>query len=102
MERKKFLQSLIGTSALLTVPGSKYVEDAYALPEVIRDTNRSVTGSMIGYSDEPIEKVNVGIIGLGNRGSVLLEMFQWLVENDRAEIVALVPSRNLTPKSTKK
>ncbi|HCD53476.1 MAG TPA: acetylgalactosaminidase, partial [Balneolaceae bacterium] len=89
MERKKFLQSLIGTSALLTVPGSKYVEDAYALPEVIRDTNRSVTGSMIGYSDEPIEKVNVGIIGLGNRGSVLLEMFQWLVENDRAEIVAL-------------
>jgi predicted dehydrogenase len=89
MQRKKFLQSLIGTSALLSLPGSKYVEDEYALPELINETRRSVTGEMVGFSTDPIDKVRVGIIGLGNRGSVLLEMFEWLIANERAEIVAL-------------
>ena len=31
----------------------------------------------------------VGIIGLGNRGNTLIEMFQYLVENEMAEIIAL-------------
>ncbi len=88
MERKKFLQSLIGSSALLAIPGSRDLNDEYALPEIIRNTKKAVTGEMVGFSVDAIDKVKVGIIGLGNRGSTLLEMFQWLIENDRAEVVA--------------
>ena len=44
---------------------------------------------MFGFSTDPISKVRVGIIGLGNRGNTLLEMFQYLVENEMAEIIAL-------------
>ena len=33
--------------------------------------------------------LTVGIIGLGNRGMVLLKMFEWLIQNNKAEIVAL-------------
>ena len=90
MERKKFLQSLIGTSALLSVPfTNKDLESADAVAEIVRNTAKPVSGGMVGFSADPIEKVRVGIIGLGNRGSTLLQMFPWLIENDRAEIVAL-------------
>jgi predicted dehydrogenase len=44
---------------------------------------------MFGFSTTPIQKVRVGIIGLGNRGNTLIEMFQYLVENEMAEIIAL-------------
>ena len=44
---------------------------------------------MFGFKADPIKKVRVGIIGLGNRGNTLLEMFKWLVEQDAAQIVAL-------------
>ena len=43
------------------------------------------------FSDKKINKVKVGIIGVGNRGSVLLEMFQYLVENNHAEIISYSP-----------
>ena len=44
---------------------------------------------MFGFKADPIKKVRVGIIGLGNRGNTLLEMFKWLVEQEAAQIVAL-------------
>ena len=46
-------------------------------------------GTAVGLAHAPIEKVRVGIIGMGNRGSVLIQMFEYLIKNNHAEIVAL-------------
>ena len=49
----------------------------------------NVSGSMVDFADKPIETVKIGMIGMGNRGSVLIQMFNYLVVNDHAEIRAL-------------
>ena len=51
--------------------------------------NAGIQGSMFDYTDAPIEKVRVAIVGLGNRGSTLVEMLSWLVRHNHAEIVAI-------------
>ena len=89
MERKKFLQSLLGASAFLAMPYSAYSKDDESIIQMIQNSSKNSTGNLFGFNVDPIQKVKVGIIGLGNRGSVLLEMFKWLVENNNAEIVAL-------------
>lgn len=89
MQRKKFLQSLIGTSAFLAMPYASYSKDDDAINQIIKDSSKATTGNMFGFKTDPIKKVRVGIIGLGNRGNTLLEMFKWLVEQDAAQIVAL-------------
>lgn len=89
MERKKFLQSLLGASAFVTMPYSAYSKDEGSINQMIQDSSKSTKGNLFGFKAKPILKVKVGIIGLGNRGTVLLEMFKWLVENNNAEIVAL-------------
>ena len=38
------------------------------------------TGSALNLTTEPIGKVKVGIIGMGNRGSVLIQMFEYLIK----------------------
>ena len=89
MERKKFLKSLLGASAFLGIPYASYSKDHNAIIEMIEDTSKTANGNLFGFKVDPIDKVKVGIIGLGNRGTVLLEMFKWLVENNNAEIIAL-------------
>ena len=89
MNRQKFLKSILGTSAFLSLPHSSRSGDPAWIKEAINNSVRPVQGNLFGFRADPIEKVKVGIIGLGNRGSVLLEMFQWLVEHGHAEIVAL-------------
>ena len=89
MQRKDFLQSLIGASAVIGLPFISLGADNTTIQELINNTKRAVNGSMFGFSADPIKKVRVGIIGLGNRGNTLLEMFQYLVENEMAEIIAL-------------
>ena len=46
-------------------------------------------GSAFGLTAPKIEKVRVALIGAGNRGDVLIQMFDWLIENNHAEIVAI-------------
>lgn len=89
MNRKKFIQSLIGASAFLSMPYSAYGTDDNNILQIIADSSKTTTGKLFGFKTDPIKKVSVGIIGLGNRGSVLLEMFKWLIEHDHAEIVGL-------------
>ena len=57
--------------------------------------NAGIQGSMFDYADAPIEKVRVAIVGLGNRGSTLVEMLSWLVRHNHAEIVAICDSKFL-------
>ena len=52
-------------------------------------SHKSALGSAVNLVDKPIDKVRVGIIGLGNRGSVLIQMFEYLIKNNHAEIIAL-------------
>ncbi|MCH2021967.1 MAG: Gfo/Idh/MocA family oxidoreductase [Saprospiraceae bacterium] len=89
MKRKQFLKSLLGASAFLTVPYSSYPKDSSSILQMIEDTSKSSKGNLFGLRARPIEKVKIGIIGLGNRGNTLLQMCRWLVEHNHAEIVAL-------------
>ena len=89
MKRKDFLQSILGASAFLGLPFTSLGSDSATIQDLINNTKRDVTGSMFGFATAPIKKVRVGIIGLGNRGNTLLEMLQYLVENNHAEIIAL-------------
>lgn len=88
MNRKEFLKSIIGASAFLAFPFSSF-DDPATLLRVIEDSKRSVKGNMVGFKSESISKVRVGLLGSGNRGQMLIEMFPWLVENGYAEIVAI-------------
>ena len=49
----------------------------------------SVTGSMMDHAAPAIPKVRVAMLGLGNRGSSLIEMLEWLVTQGHAEIRVL-------------
>ena len=89
MKRKHFLQSVLGASAFLGLPFTALGNDSTTIQELINNTKRDVKGTMFGFAADPISKVRVGIIGLGNRGNTLLEMFQYLVENEMAEVIAL-------------
>ena len=89
MKRKDFLQSILGASAFLGLPFASLGADNTTIQDLINNTKRDVNGSMFGFSTTPIQKVRVGIIGLGNRGNTLLEMLQYLVENEMAEVIAL-------------
>ncbi|MGV6831096.1 MAG: Gfo/Idh/MocA family protein [bacterium] len=51
--------------------------------------SKSALGNLVGLAHNPINNVRVGLIGLGNRGSVLIQMFEYLIKNDHATIVAL-------------
>ncbi|MBM55171.1 MAG: acetylgalactosaminidase [Euryarchaeota archaeon] len=51
--------------------------------------NTGIDGSMFNYADAPIKKVRVAVVGLGNRGTTLIEMLNWLVRNEHCEIVAI-------------
>ena len=88
MKRKDFLQSVLGASAFIGLSLSACNEKE-SLQELVNNTKKKVNGNMFGFATDPIKKVRVGIIGLGNRGNTLLEMFQYLVENEMAEIIAL-------------
>ena len=46
-------------------------------------------GNAVNLKVNPIEKVRIGVLGMGNRGSVLIQMFEYLIKNNHAEIVAL-------------
>ena len=79
MNRKHFLKSILGTSALVGTSLNSFSFNIDSIEELINDTKIKTSGEMFSFSDEKIKKVKIGIIGVGNRGSVLLEMFQYLV-----------------------
>ena len=45
-----------------------------------------VTGSMAAHAAPAIPKVRVAMLGLGNRGSSLIEMLEWLVTQGHAAV----------------
>ena len=88
MKRIDFLQAALGASAFVGLSLAA-CNDKDSIQELVNNTSLNVKGNMFNFSTDKIDKVKVGIIGLGNRGSVLLQMFQYLVEKEYAEIIAL-------------
>ena len=92
MRRKDFLKlsSLLGgglfTGASFARNRMENVSDV-SHNNIIK--NAGIQGSMFDYADLPIEKVRVAIVGLGNRGTTLVEMLSWLVRHGHAEIVSI-------------
>ena len=64
MNRKKFLQSLLGASAFLTMPVSSFSKDNEDVLQLIKNTSKNTSGNMFGFKADPIKQVKVGIIGL--------------------------------------
>jgi len=48
-----------------------------------------IDGSMFNYADIPIPNVRIAVVGLGNRGTTLIQMLEWFVKNNHCEIVAI-------------
>jgi predicted dehydrogenase len=89
MRRKAFLRNLFGGAAFFSLPGLASAK-RNVREDVLPDTLfRKGKGNMVGFRADPIEKVKVGIIGMGNRGKTLIQMFDWLITNGKAEITAL-------------
>lgn len=90
MRRKDFLRlsALFGggifSGSLFANTGSTRPVD---IEELIADSD--IDGSMFNYADMPIPKVRVAVVGLGNRGTTLIQMLDWLVRNNHCEIVAI-------------
>jgi len=80
MRRKDFLRAggALGLGGLLNACGVK------SAPGVL-----PVDGSAFDLACEALPKVRVAVIGLGNRGSGLIDMLQWLVTQGHAEITAV-------------
>lgn len=89
MDRKNFLKSILGASAFVSLPLNSYGFSQELLSESMNSVEQATTGALFGFADDPIKKVRVGIIGLGNRGTTLLQMFEWLIKNGHCEIAGL-------------
>ena len=93
MNRKSFLNLtaraglFLGFTPSLIGCKSQDVIDKDQINELL--LANKATGSALNFTVQPISKVRVGIIGMGNRGSVLIQMFEYLIKNNYAEIVAL-------------
>ena len=87
MKRENFIKSIFGTGASLRIPFS--CNSVAEFNNEIAGFSRKRKGNMIGFKTLPIEKVRVGLIGIGNRGKTLVQMFDFLLKNKKAEIVAL-------------
>lgn len=88
MNRERFLKSMLGISAFLSMPYTAFKDDDEALLQIIKASSSGIKGSMFGFKDKPIDQVKVGIIGLGHRGFQLLNLFEWFINNGKARVTA--------------
>ncbi|MEZ5016329.1 MAG: Gfo/Idh/MocA family oxidoreductase [Flavipsychrobacter sp.] len=88
MDRKDFvtLSAKAALSLGVALKTSFYNEDD-AQQENLLD--KKGTGSVFELTTAPIDTVRIGMIGVGNRGGVLLQMFEYLLKEKNAAIVAI-------------
>ena len=77
MKRKDFLKISASAAMFLGVSPKTMSSQADNLDYLNNDYTND--GSCIDLKHEPISNVKIGIIGLGNRGSVLIQMFEYLI-----------------------
>lgn len=94
MKRKDFIRLSGALGAFLSVPGQSLIE-LDAIQERLTTTRGN--GSAHGLQADAIATVRVGLIGCGNRGQGLIDMFEFLVRDGHAHIAAIC---DLNPKKT--
>lgn len=88
MLRKDFLRlSALFGGGIFSVSTFARANNPLEIEELVASSG--IDGSMFNYTDAPIKKVRVAVVGLGNRGTTLIEMLNWLVRNNHCEIVAI-------------
>ncbi|MAD96746.1 MAG: acetylgalactosaminidase [Flavobacteriaceae bacterium] len=88
MKRKDFLQ--LSTKAALFLGLTSSIACKDEIDDAASKTlAMKATGSAFGLKAPKIDKVRVGIIGAGNRGQTLIQMFDWLIKNNHAKVVAI-------------
>ena len=80
---------MLGASVFLGSSLNSLSANTSTIQELINKSKTKINGSMFSFNTSSIEKVKIGIIGLGNRGNTLLAMLEYLVKNEMAEVVAL-------------
>lgn len=75
-------------AAFFSLPAGANIEHQELLERLVKDEYRS-TGKGVGFSTDPIQTVRTAIIGMGNRGASLVEMFELMLRDKNAEIVVL-------------
>lgn len=88
MNRKDFL-SLSSKAALFFGLSSTISCKEESIENTSNLLNKTAKGTAFGLKDSKIDNVRVAIIGAGNRGQVLIQMFDWLIKNNLATIVAV-------------
>ena len=88
MNRKDFL-SLSSKAALFLGLSTTVSCKTETVEKTNTLLNKTSKGTAFGLKAPKINTVRVGIIGAGNRGQTLIQMFDWLVKNNKAEIVAI-------------
>lgn len=91
MNRKSFLNLTARAGLFLGLTPSLIGCKSQVVNDQVNEflTAKKATGSALNLTNEPIDTVKVGMIGMGNRGSVLIQMFEYLIKNNHAEITAL-------------
>jgi predicted dehydrogenase len=88
MKRQDFLKLSASMAGFFSL-GAGDMVDAAQLEEALFSGESRAKGSAIGLSAAPIATVRTAIIGMGNRGQSLLEMFETMLGSNMASIVAL-------------
>lgn len=92
MNRKDFL-SLSTKAAFFLGFSSNILAKEETLEKTNFILNKKAKGTAFGLKAPKIDNVRVGIIGAGNRGQTLIQMFDWLVKNNNASIIAIADLR---------
>lgn len=88
MKRKHFLH-LLGAGAAMLPFGSRGNSASMRRIDALLAQDKKAKGSMVGYADDPIPTVRIALIGCGNRGKGLAQMLHTLIQEGKAELVAI-------------
>ena len=92
MQRRKFLRGgLLGLGGLVASRGLKGQTPNDDFNAILQDrvAQADLQGSVFDLATDGIPKVRIALIGLGNRGSSLIDMLEWLIGEGHAEITAI-------------
>ena len=90
MKRRKFLQGgLLGLGGLMAGRAAQAEGPMGSIEFAERVQAAKLQGSVFDLATEALPTVRIALFGLGNRGSSLIDMLEWLVGQGHAEITAI-------------
>lgn len=90
MKRRKFLRGgLLGLGGLMAGRGMQAAGPMGAAEFAERVQAAKLQGTVFDLATEALPTVRIALFGLGNRGSSLIDMLEWLIGQGHAEITAI-------------